>query len=143
MNILKKSNIDPAFKEKKATGTARNKKSAAQCGEILKTHSDKNALQTFQHVVKTNRSINYSELNCKTPIMIEDRCAKLDESLSVPLGKKYAVKKLFFFFPKRLCLTRPSVWSNILITHPLTIIIGDNISNEEHERLMVDMKNNY
>ena len=75
--------------------------------------------------------------------MIEDGCVKLDGALSVLLGKKYAVKKLFFFCPKRLCLSRPLVWSNILIAHPLAIIIGDNISHEEQERYMVDVKNNY
>ena len=35
LNFLKKSNIDPAFKAKKATGTAAKKKSASQFREIL------------------------------------------------------------------------------------------------------------
>ena len=111
--------------------------------EILNAYSDNNAPQTFEHVVRINRSISCSGLNCKTPIMIGDQCVKVDGALSVPFGREYAVKKLFFFCPKRLCITRPPVWSNILITHPLAIIKGDNIPDEDHERLMEDMKNSY
>ena len=72
LNFLKKSNIDPAFKAKKAIGTAAKKKSAAQFREILNAHSDNNAPQTFEHVVKINRSISCSGLNCKTPILVGD-----------------------------------------------------------------------
>ena len=75
--------------------------------------------------------------------MTRDRCVKTDGALSVPFGKEYAVNKLFFFCPKRLYITRPPVWSNILTTHPLAIIKGDNIPDEDHERLMEDMKNSY
>ena len=137
LNFLKKSNIDPAFKALKAIGTAAKKKSAA-----INAHSDNNAPKTFEHVVKINRSISCGGLNPKTPIMIGDWCVKVDGALSVPFGIEYAVKKLFFC-PKRVCITRPPVWSNILITHPLAIIKGDNIPDEDHERLMEDMENSF
>ena len=75
--------------------------------------------------------------------MIGDQCFKVDGALSVPFGKEYPVKKLFFFCPKRLCVTRPPMLSNILIMHPLAIIKGYNISDEGHECLMVEMKNSY
>ena len=45
LNFLKKFNIDPAFKAKKAIGTAAKKKSAPQFREILNAHSDNNAPQ--------------------------------------------------------------------------------------------------
>ena len=75
--------------------------------------------------------------------MIGDRCIKVDGALSVSLGREYAVKKLFFFSPKRLCIIRPPVWSNIFITHPLAITKGDNIPDEDHERLTEDMESSY
>ena len=143
VNFLNKSNIDPAFKAKKAIGTVAKKKSAAQFREIINANSDNNASQTFEHVIKINRSISCTGLNCKTPIMIGNRCVKVDGAVSVPFGGEYAVKKLFFVCLKRLCITRPPVWSNILITHALTIIKGRNISDEDHERLTEDMKNSY
>ena len=92
LNFLKKSNMDLAFKAKKAIGTAAKKTSAAQFREILNAHSHNNALQTFKHVFKINRSISCSGLNCKTPIMIGDRCVKVDRALSVPFGVEYAAK---------------------------------------------------
>ena len=141
VNFLKKSTIDPAFKSKKAIGTSAKKKSTAQFREIVNTHSDKNAPQTFEHVVKINQSVSCR--NCKSPKLIRDRCVKTDGALSVSFGKEHAVNKLFFFCPKRLCITRPTVWSNILTTHPLAIIKGDNIPDEDHERYMKDMKNRY
>ena len=66
--------------------------------------------------------------------MIGDRCVKVDGALRVPFGREYAVKKLFFFGSKQLCITRSPVLSNILITHPLAIIKGDNRPDEEHEK---------
>ena len=75
--------------------------------------------------------------------MIGDRCVKVNGALSCPFDREYVVKKLFFFWPKRLCITRSLVWSNILIMHPLAIIKGDNIPDEDHERLTEDMKNSY
>ena len=96
VNFLQKSNIDPTFKAKNAA----KKKSAAQFREILSTHSDNIASQTYEHVVKINRSISCSGLNCKAPKMIGDRCVKVDGALNVPFGREYAVKKLFFFCPK-------------------------------------------
>ena len=143
VNFLNKSNIDPAFKAKKAICTVAKKKSAAQFREIINANSDNNASQTFEHVIKINQSISCTGLNCKTPIMIGNRCVKVDGAVSVPFGGEYAVKKLFFVYLKRLCITRPPVWSNILITHVLTIIKGRNISDEDHERLTEDMKNSY
>ena len=143
VNILKKSNIDLAFKAKKSIGKAAKEKLAAQYSEILNAHSDNNVPQTFEHVVKINRSYNCSRLSCKTQIMIGGQCTRVDGALSVPFGREYAVKKLFFFCTKRLCITRPPVWRNVFITHPLAIIKGDNIPDEDHERPMEDMKNNY
>ena len=40
VNILKKSNIDLAFKAKKSVGKAAKEKLAAQFSEILNVHSD-------------------------------------------------------------------------------------------------------
>ena len=107
VNFLKKFNIDSAFKAKKATGTEAKKKSTAQFREILNTYSDSNAPQTLD-VVKINRSISCSRLNCKNPIDRRSVCQR-DRALSVPFGKEHTVKKLFFFCPKQLCITRPSV----------------------------------
>ena len=70
VDLLMKSNINPAFKAKKAIGTVAKKRSAAQFREILNVHSDNKAPQTFQHVVKINRSISCSGLNCKTLILV-------------------------------------------------------------------------
>ena len=75
--------------------------------------------------------------------MIRDQCVKVDGALSVLFGREYAVKKLFFFCPKRLCINRPPVWSNTFITHPLAIIKGDDIPDEDHQRLMEDMESSY
>ena len=97
VNFLKKFNIDSAFKAKKATGTEAKKKSAAQFREILNTYSDSNAPQTLD-VVKINRSISCSRLNCKNPIDRRSMCQR-DRALSVPFGKEYIVKELFFFCP--------------------------------------------
>ena len=58
LNVSNKSNIDLAFKAKKAIGTAAKKKSAAQFRDILNAHSDNNAPQTFEHIVKINRSFS-------------------------------------------------------------------------------------
>ena len=58
LNVSNKSNIDLAFKAKKATGTAAKKKSVAQFRDILNAHSDNNAPQTFEHIVKINRSFS-------------------------------------------------------------------------------------
>ena len=65
VDLLMKSNIDPAFKAKKAIGAVAKKRSAAQFREILNVHSNNN-------VVKINRSISCSGLNCNTPILIGD-----------------------------------------------------------------------
>ena len=75
--------------------------------------------------------------------MIGDRCVKVNEGLSVPFGRDHAVESCLSSFPKQLCITKPPVWSNILITHPLAIIKCDNIPDEDHERLMKDMENSY
>ena len=75
--------------------------------------------------------------------MIRDQCVKVDGALSILFGREYAVKKLFFFCPKRLCIIRPPVWSNTFITHPLAIIKGDDIPDEDHERLMENMESSY
>ena len=39
----------------------------------------------------------------------------------------------------RQCITKPTVWSDIIIKHPLTIIKGENVSDGEHLLLMVDI----
>ena len=140
MNFLNKSNIDPAFK---ATGKAAKKKTPAQFREIHNAHSDNNAPQTFEHVVKINQYISSCGLNSKTPIMINDQFVKVDGVLSVRLCQEYALKKLFLFCPKRLCITRLPVWSNKVVGHPLDITKGNSISDKEHKRLMVDMKNSH
>ena len=75
--------------------------------------------------------------------MIGDQCVKVKGALSCPFDREYAVKKLFLFYPKRLCITRSLVGSNILIMHPLAIINSDNIPDEDHERLTEDVKNSY
>ena len=63
--------------------------------------------------------------------------------LWVILGKEYAIKKLFFFCPTRLCITRSPVWSNIIIKHSPAIIKGKNISDAEHKLFVMDIGNNY
>ena len=70
-------------------------------------------------------------------------CSNSCISLWIILGKEYAIKKLFYFCPTRLCNTRSPVWSNIIIKHPLAIIKGKNISDAEHELFMIDIGNNY
>ena len=130
---------NPAFKAKKESTRAKYT-SGAQFREILNAHSNNNTLQTFEPVVKINRSISCSRLNFKTQIMMGDWCVKVDGALSIWFGREYAVKKLFFCCPKWLWIFRPPVWSHIFITHPLTTIKGDNTPDEYHERLIEDMK---
>ena len=96
VNILKKSNTDPAFKAKKAIGTAAKEKSAAQFREIFNAHCDNNAPRTFEHVVKINRSISCSGLNCNAPMMIGDRCVKADGALSGRLAENMLSKSCSF-----------------------------------------------
>ena len=137
VNFLKKSNINPAFKAKKAMRAAAKEKSSAQFREIFNAHSDNDAPRTFEHLVKINGSISCSGLNCKAPMMIGDRFVKVDGALSGPFVREYAVKKLFFFSLKRLRITRPPVWSNIFITHPLAITKGNNIPDEDHKNCLL------
>ena len=47
---------------------------------------------------------------------------------------------MFFLRPKPLCITRPRVWCNINVNYLLAIMKGDNISDAEHELLMVSIK---
>ena len=62
---------------------------------------------------------------------------KVEGALPAPYDKNYAQKQIFYFCPKRVCISTPPVWSNVRT--PLNIVRGTNVTDEELNLLINDV----
>ena len=122
MGMLSKVQVDEGFM--KCSELIRKKKDFLQ---ILREHEldDKDQICSLHQ--KSKRSSKCS--GCKNVLEDEVLAAKVISAISVPFGKTTYVEQVFYFCPKRHCVTKVSKWYNVKMS--IQIVAEEGISQAE------------
>ena len=131
MILRKESNdFDPKFKYVVNRLIKVNKEEAEH---ILASHRLNNQPQKCILHYKENRSAKCSGRRCDVVFTKGSLCLKVTGALTIPLGKKEAVKQLFYFCGKKNCLLQKPIWCNV--RYPTCIEASKTVVEQDIRRV--------